>query len=451
MGSLHVSRRDFFGSALAASSLVAAGLPLRALAMGGRTPTNVVVSHGGASHSEPCLAVNPRDPRNLLAACQLPLTLATYASFDGGLTWRSNGPLPLPAGTLGGGNVSAGFDGAGRGFVCGLLVASGSSKAGQRSVYVWRTEDGGRRFDAPVAVTGDSALDRPWLATDPGRPGAIHVVWSDGASPGLTTAVRYTRSTDGARTFEAPRTIASKTDGLGNPMVACGPSGRVVVIYSAGSGALGTAPPDSPSTATVICSPDGGQTFSRPIALGHGPDYVAFPGLTFDLTGAAHSSRRPPSGASLPAVAADPSSGLVCAAFIVHQAGAGHAAVQLAGSRDGGRTWSPARAITPQDQVIYFSPQVAFDDAGRIGVMAFAMNQSKVSVVLMLSQPATLRFGPPITVTNQPFNPAKAADQQGRWSLGDYQALATTPGAFHPLWNGTRTGQLELFTTAVRQ
>ena len=76
--------------------------------------------------------------------------------------------------------------------------------------------------------------------------------------------------------------------------------------------------------------------------------------------------------------------------------------------------------------------------------MAFAMNQGVVSVVLRISEPAPLRFGPPITVTDLPFDPAKV-----NYELGDYQALATTPGAFHPLWNDTRTGQLELFTAAV--
>jgi hypothetical protein len=202
MSSLHMSRRHFCGSALAASSLVAAGLPLRALAMGSRTPTNVQVSHDGyASHGEPCLAVNPRDTRNLLAACMLRPTVATYASFDGGLTWQSNGPLPLPAGTSGGGDVSAGFDGTGRGFVCGLLVASGSVKGTQRSVHIWHTEDGGRTFTPPVRVTGDGALDRPWLATERRWPRTVHVVWTEGTSPFLTTALGYARSTDGGRTF----------------------------------------------------------------------------------------------------------------------------------------------------------------------------------------------------------------------------------------------------------
>jgi hypothetical protein len=66
------------------------------------------------------------------------------------------------------------------------------------------------------------------------------------------------------------------------------------------------------------------------------------------------------------------------------------------------------------------------------------MNRGKASVVLMISEPGSLRFGPPITVTGRPFDPGKA-----NYELGDYQALATTSGAFHPLWNDTRTGELE--------
>lgn len=105
-------------------------------------------------------------------------------------------------------------------------------------------------------------------------------------------------------------------------------------------------------------------------------------------------------------------------------------------------------AVTPQDHVIYFEPQVAID-RGRIGVMAFALAGGLVSVVLMRSAPGSLRFSSPITVTDQPFNPARVADPNGRLQLGDYQALAATPGAFHPLWNDARTGRLQLYTAVV--
>src|SRR5258708_3039878 len=129
MNSLQVSRRDLLGGALAASSLFAAGVPLQACAaVRGRTPTgspvsenlfhgplNVQVSHGGIpgrGHFEPSLAVNPRNPRNLLAVCS-PGPNA-YVSFDGGLTWRGGGTLRLPP-AGGGAHMARAFDSARRG------------------------------------------------------------------------------------------------------------------------------------------------------------------------------------------------------------------------------------------------------------------------------------------------------------------------------------------------
>ncbi len=58
-------------------------------------PANVRVSQDGfVAHAEPCLAVNPRDPRNLLGACiahddQGGTHIGAYASFDAGASWRA--------------------------------------------------------------------------------------------------------------------------------------------------------------------------------------------------------------------------------------------------------------------------------------------------------------------------------------------------------------------------
>jgi hypothetical protein len=55
-------------------------------------------------------------------------------------------------------------------------------------------------------------------------------------------------------------------------------------------------------------------------------------------------------------------------------------------------------------------------------------------------------------VTGSSFDPTlglASGDGDGaqHW-FGNYQGLAAAPGAFHPLWNDTCTGHLELFTTA---
>src|SRR6266567_114337 len=62
---------------------------------------NVRVSHDRyREHVGPSVAANPRDPRQLLAACQasptIPEFIVTYLSFDAGANWQNGGLLPQP-------------------------------------------------------------------------------------------------------------------------------------------------------------------------------------------------------------------------------------------------------------------------------------------------------------------------------------------------------------------
>jgi hypothetical protein len=434
-----ISRRELLGGALATSALLAVGSRPWASAGMLAARGNVRVSHDGRPvHAEPCLAVNPRDPRNLLAACSLAgaPTVGTYVSFDGGAHWRHGGALRMPPGVEGSGNLSVAFDGTGRGLLSGLAVANDGAKGAERGVVVWPTADGGRTFGAPVAVAGMGSADRPWIAIEPRPPWTVHVTWSEGYGDSTTTtALRYARSEDGGRTFEPPRSLARDHDGLGNPMVACGRAGGVFVAYSTGAGAL-EHEPDAPATVRVIRSDDGGRTFGAPVTLGRGVNLIGFPGT---LAGSS----------SLPAIAADPRGDLTCAAFSVHQTGAEDADIQFSASRDAGRTWSSARPVTPPDGAIYFEPELAIDDAGRVGLMAYAMESGSVKVVLMTADPGSLRFGPPTTLTDRAFDPSVVANSRGRWWIGDYQALAAAPDGFHALWTDTRTGRSELFTAVA--
>lgn len=93
------------------------------------------------------------------------------------------------------------------------------------------------------------------------------------------------------------------------------------------------------------------------------------------------------------------------------------------------------------------------DNDGRVALSAFALADGRVNVVLFTSRPGPLRFGPPLTITSMPFDPAEGTLSGGKhsaWWIGDYQGLASSPDGLHPFWNDTRTGQLELFTATVR-
>src|SRR5215472_15923550 len=181
MSSPRISRRGLLRAGAAAAA-VAAGLPSAcAAAPGTGTPArppwrppgtgtagwppgagtaNVRVSHDHYGvHIEPSVAANPRNPRQLLAACQAsptanPQFIATYLSYDGGATWQNGALPPQPAAGPAGDDVTVAFDAHGRGYLCSAHAGHGSggnpNPNANRAVYVWRTDDGGRSFSAPV-------------------------------------------------------------------------------------------------------------------------------------------------------------------------------------------------------------------------------------------------------------------------------------------------------------
>ena len=422
-------------SARSAAASVAAPSRLAACA------ENVQVSADGYGlHAEPNIAANPLDPRNLLASSMVgppgnPEFIATYASFDGGRSWRNNGALSLPAGTAFADDTTVAFSPHGTGFV-NAMATSGLSR-NDRGVYVWRTEDGGRSFAAPLAVMSGQFADHPWLAADRSRRGAPHsgnlyAVWvaDDHAALG------FTRSTDLGASFEAPRAIQGAAEhDVSTPMIAAGSEGVVAAIYE-GPMDLSVLP-DLAYTVEVVCSTDAGATFGPPAILGRESAAIALPGGV-----------QPNSG---PSIAIAPHDNAIYAAFTTHQPGAAHSDVAVVASFDAGVTWTAPVPITPTGDVVYFQPQLAVDQSGNLALTAFALAADRVGVVLLTSRPGRPRFGEPHTVTSAPFDPALGATggKHGAWWIGDYQGLVIADGKAHPSWNDTRTGQLELFTADI--
>jgi hypothetical protein len=432
---------------------VAAGLPAVSCAAGrtpadgagpapiGGTPANILVSDDAYGvHVEPSVAANPRNPRQLLAACQVshtadPQFIATYLSSDAGATWQRGGLPRLPAGApRNGDDVTVAFDSQGRGHVCATSYATRT----RRGVYVWRTDDGGRTFSAPATLVSGEYCDHPWLAAGTGQTPAdrnICVVWASGTGSALT----FTRSTDGGESFEAPRMILGD-DGVSvlsaGPALAAGAHGLVCAVCDRMTSQ--DASGEIVSQVVAVCSTNAGRSFGPPVRLGAESPVISLPGGAM------------PDGS--PVVAAGPQGDALYVAFTRHQAGAIHSDIMVTASYDGGRSWSTARAATPADGVTYFQPNLAVDAAGRVAISAFALTNGRVSEVLLVSQPRELRFGPPRRVTTAPFDPRSrtAGGKHGAWWIGDYQGITASGGAFHLVWNETRTGRLDLFSASVR-
>jgi hypothetical protein len=453
-----ISRRGLLRGGLAAAALATvsschkAAPPVSARASSS-VGANIRVSHDTYDeHVGASVAVNPRHPRQLLAACGVlassdPEFVATYLSLDAGASWQNGGLPPPPAAGPAGDDVTVAFDGHGRGYVCAARAGHTSNPDpakpdAARAVYVWRTDDGGRSFSAPVTLLQGQYCDHPYLATGRGQTGDedhVCVAWGAGASH---TALDFTRSTDGGETFAPPRRILAEA-GVpslvsAGPELATGPNGLICAVceWTSQQDSSG----DMIGQVVAVCSTDAGRSFAAPVRLGSESADIALPGGV-----------RPN---SMPTVAVSPRGDRLYVAFVKHKPGATHSDIVVTASHDRGRTWSTAVTATPDDDVTYFQPNLAVDETGPVAISAFALAGGRVDQVLLLSGPQDLRFGPPRRVTTVAFNPHNnsmpSGGKHGAWYMGDYQGIASSDKGFHLVWNDTRTGKLELFAATVR-
>jgi hypothetical protein len=420
-------------------------------------PVNVPVSHGHYPiYGEPDLAVNPRQPRNLLGAAQCIDWAASlrvpcsFASFDGGRTWRENGPLPLPPGDTSGVDTTVAFNSHGIGFVAAMASASGPD-----SVLVWRTADGGRRFSRPVTVFrawgsldhGRSlGADHPWLAADTTNgphAGALYVAWmvaDERAMAAPASRLLFSRSSDGGRRFTPPQVIVGAAQGIpALTVMTLGPRGVIHVLYGLVRDRRDPRRPAAPPLLReVVSSADGGRTFGPAHPIAAAPLALRLPQLTVP---------------NIQAAATDPHDGTLYMVMAGYRLGRGarHTDILLWRSQDGGRRWDgPIRVnadpLTAQADCL--QPRVAVTARGTVYVSYFWLMHGRVAVYLARSTTQGTRFAPSQRISTTAFDPLTSGPPHEPW-IGDYQGLAVGRGVIYPVWNDTRSGHMAIFTAAV--
>ena len=234
------------------------------------------------------------------------------------------------------------------------------------------SRDGGRTWEAPVTVTDESLFgSHNFHALHVGTDGAVYVSWLDGRHG--ETSVYLTRSTDGARSFEANRRVS-----LGEVCPCCrtalasGPDGALYIAWR-------TVMPGSIRDIVVARSADGGRTWSEARRV-HADDWV------FDAC--------PHAG---PALAVD-SSGVLHVAWWTGKEGA--AGVFHARSTDGGSTFTPPVALGTAERSRPAHVQLALRDGGRTVAAVWDDGTLPVSrVVMRLSTDGGSSFGTAISLS----------------------------------------------------
>lgn len=133
-------------------------------------------------------------------------------------------------------------------------------------IRVARSSDGGRTFGEPAVVAmTEGYSDAPRLAVD--RKGTVHVVHAESSGgPFGLYHVRYTRSHDGARTFEPGREISrpygTRIESEAFPALALDEQDIVYVLWE-----IYPDRHEPPRGLAIAWSRDGGRTFSTPVIV----------------------------------------------------------------------------------------------------------------------------------------------------------------------------------------
>ena len=436
---------------------------------------NIRVSNDSyKAHSEPMVAINPANARNLVGGSKFftdparyRFQIGTYTSFDGGCTWQDNGVLPGFAPSELTSDVSIAFGPENRVYVA-VLYTDNRNDSG---IAVSTSTDGGKTFGLPVTVFDNAAgqvfSDKPWLTVDmSGGPfnGSVYVVWSydHGGTCGFDNACQqnlaFSRSTDGGKTFSPVRWVEGSAPFCANPATGRAPDSHVC------DGVLGAIPavlPNGmlvvafdymdvmstgkiPTRLALVTSRDGGASWTPPTLI----DTIA------DITGVFPLNHY--RVASLPAFAADPTQNRLYIAWADKRNG--DSDILFASSSDAGQTWSKPLRVNDDaagNGAHQFQPQLAVAPNGVVTVSFFDTRLDNfghlIDVYLAQSVDGGASFLPNVRVTTQSWSPAVDAPVDGNdlQFIGDYQGLAVTDEYACPFWNDTRTGSQEIFTAEV--
>jgi BNR repeat-like domain len=223
--------------------------------------------------AEPYVAVNPVDPKNIVAAwIQGPFqNIISASSFDGGKTWQQV-PVPLTVCSgglfLGTGDPWLSFSPNGDLYA----IAAAGESFDNPSVAVNKSTDGGLNWSAATIIYTPpddiTAGDKPSITADPKNSKFVYAVWEVYASSdGAGDHTVFARTSNGGKSWEPARTIFlppldnDDTD----PQIAVLPDGTLVCLISESSFNQTTGDPEF--SLTVIRSSDRGQTWSSRISL----------------------------------------------------------------------------------------------------------------------------------------------------------------------------------------
>jgi hypothetical protein len=420
-------------------------------------------SNASQSRSESCIAINPKNPNNMVGSSKKFINPATYLfklgviyTFDAGNHWNESS-LPMKQGWDGMTDPAMAFDDFGNAFLIGEPLKFHPDKVGTSDdleglgMVAYKSTDGGVTWGNPIQLTTDTHDDKQWVVCDnsPTSPhyGNVYAAW------GASSPLRFARSTDHGQTWkgkgnEAPGT--SLVSSSFSPEMSVSNDGTLHILWHN----------DGSTEIRYLRSTDGGNSF-EPVKVvvsgieslrGNLPltaqwphfDYGKFRVITLVTDCVA-------------------SNNILIVAWADMREG--RSRIYYRRSLDNGVTWEgPPSGQTLLPNVSYgdthcFHPQIIATGTGVIGCAFYTFGQEfpqqyRIRVQLAASWDDGETFSYFITVTDQPWDPlVNAPAVHGNPNIhfiGEYFGLDAGDEEFALLWTDTRTGVQELWSDVVQ-
>lgn len=407
------------------------------------------------AHNSPSLARNPLEPSNLVLADRVDTpgySCALHVSGDGGATWQESA-IPFPAGEerperCFAPDATFGADGT-LYLVFVTLAGRGNSP---NAVWVATSSDGGRTLGEPVRALGRYAFQARLLA-DATRPGRLYLTWLQAdavalvAFPNPANPVSFMRSDDGGRTWTAPVAVSTEARRrVVAPSLAQGGDALYVVYlellddrldYHGAHEWRGGEPYGGPWRIVLARSSDGGATWTD---VDVERDLVPTQRVLVFL---------PPA----PSLAVAPGGRRIHVTFMDGRGG--DADVMLWTSEDAGRTFRAPRRVNdtpPKDGTSQYLPKVAVTPGGRVDVAYYDRRGDAEDVMNEVSLQSSFDGGDTFTgravVSSRPFDSRIGfGGRRGMPDLGSRLGLLSDNDGALVAWTDTRRGT----PLAVRQ
>lgn len=375
--------------------------------------------------TEPSVAVNPRNPQQVVVAFQNQASIAY--STDAGAHWqRAQGTSSRRYRVSG--DVSAAYDNKGHAILCYMAFdklgtysywAHDSSRNG---VFIRRSLDGGRTWEKnDIAILqhptkpGVPWEDKPYIVADDSHgpyAGNLYVGWTRWT---LTNSlILFSRSMDGGKTWSKPAEIdrhpglpRDDNGALEGFDGAVGPDSALYVVWTEGRHIV------------LTISRDGGRSFDSPRNI------IDTAPAFFQVTGVSRSN-------GFPQIALDPRGGKLYITWSDYRNG--DVDVFCSNSSDHGKAWSPAVRVNSDplhDGDDQFFQWLAVDPVtGALNVMFYDRRgdpQNKKQIVTLARSVDGGRSFKNYAWTVKPF------DAQGVF-MGDYTGLAAYNGRVYGAW-----------------